>query len=431
MMFIYADALDYVDPNYDFSTDRMGQNRKAYWDDLYAHELLDDAPYDGILVSRGIVGDHRVPGKYSESQSMRFRRVGARTFLRFGGKYERKPIFGDCGAFSYHRMKTPPYTAEDMLEFYEDGRFTHGCSVDHVIFDFDRSLSGMAGGTEDARSRFDITLQNAEEFIKISHGLGPSFTPLGVVQGWSPGSMAESARRLVAMGYSYLAVGGMVPLSAKSIHSCLRSVAEKIGHHSGVRLHLLGFAKADQIKEFSSYPIASFDSTSPLLRAFKDNRRNFYLPNESGGLDYYSALRIPQATENATLRRRVKEGRYRQEELIAMESKVLESIRAFDKGKCSSEVTLESLLAYSRPLISDPKISEVACNNRLKKLEAEYVRTLADMPWKRCDCRVCRSSGVEVAIFRGSNRNKRRGMHNLYVYHNYLKNETGFVRYEH
>jgi len=55
-----------------------------------------------------------------------------------------------------------------MVEFYGDGQFTHGCSVDHVIFDFERSFLGMQGGSEDAKRRFEITLENAGSFLKAS-----------------------------------------------------------------------------------------------------------------------------------------------------------------------------------------------------------------------------------------------------------------------
>jgi len=58
--FIFADSLDLVDPGYDFLADRMHPGRRPYWDDQYPHELFGYAPYDGILVSRGIVGDHRL-----------------------------------------------------------------------------------------------------------------------------------------------------------------------------------------------------------------------------------------------------------------------------------------------------------------------------------------------------------------------------------
>jgi hypothetical protein len=49
-----------------------------------------------------------------------------------------------------------------------------------------------------------------------------------------------------------------------------------------------------------------------------------------------------------------------------------------------------------------------------------YRRTLSDKPWKKCACRVCREGGVEALLFRNSNRNKRRGMHNLHVFYQHL-----------
>ena len=41
-------------------------------------------------------------------------------------------------------------------------------------------------------------------------------------------------------------------------------------------------------------------------------------------------------------------------------------------------------------------------------------RTLTDRPWQRCPCKVCQTSKVEVILHRGSNRNKRRGFHNIW-----------------
>src|SRR5690554_2226700 len=111
MNFIFADNLDVVDPNYDFLQDRSPAARKPYWDDLYPHEILGYAPYDGMLVSRGIVEE-----KYTSTQAMRLRRVGARTFLRLNTpEYADLKIFGDCGAFSYVKEEVPPYSPENML----------------------------------------------------------------------------------------------------------------------------------------------------------------------------------------------------------------------------------------------------------------------------------------------------------------------------
>lgn len=421
MKFIYADSLDFIDPRYDFVTDTHGPGRQVYWDDQYPHEFMKTPPYDGILVSRGIVGDHRFSGRYSAGQSMRFRRVGARKFLRLeGGELSSKPIYGDCGAFSYVNEHEPPYTSEEILEFYIDGGFTHGCSVDHVIFDFDRDAKGMEGGSEDARRRFEITLNNASDFIALARRY-PAFTPLGVVQGWSPDSKAVAAQKLESMGYNYLAVGGMVPLNSKSIHMCLESIRKKI--KPSTRLHLLGFAKAEQIGEFTRYGIESFDSTSPLLRAFKDARANYYVLKPEGALDYYAAIRIPQSTENPRLLRAAKEGRYRQEDLMELETAALAAVRDLDKGKGSVDRAVECTLAYNKLFIADPNKKAEQNERALEVIRSQLVRTLSDQPWKSCRCRVCESASVEVMIFRSSNRNKRRGFHNLGVYYEYVRRE--------
>jgi hypothetical protein len=414
MRFAYADSLDLVDPGYDFLRDRNAPGRQPYWDDVYPHEILDEPPYDGMLVSRGIVGD-RGGGKYTQTQARRFRLVGARAFLRLDKeKHRRLAIFGDCGAFTYHDAPEPPYTPEDMLAFYEDGGFDYGCSVDHIIFDFQPTLRGMDGGSKEARRRYEITLANAEAFLAASRRLGNRFTPLGVVQGWSPGSMAEAARSLVKMGYGYLAVGGTVPLKAEQIHQCLRAIREAIP--AEVRLHILGFAKADDIGEFRGYEIASFDSASPMIRAFKDARANYYLRADDGRMLYYTAVRVPQADESPRLARLVKRGALRQEDLRALEGSALALVRAFGRRQADLGEALGAVLDYAVPaMFGDLAAAEREAKRR--DLAGRYARTLGDRPWERCACPICRALGVEVVLFRASNRNKRRGIHNLAVFH--------------
>ena len=47
MKFVFAENMDLVDPDYDFVKDRSSPEREPYWDDMYAHEMLGYAPYDG------------------------------------------------------------------------------------------------------------------------------------------------------------------------------------------------------------------------------------------------------------------------------------------------------------------------------------------------------------------------------------------------
>ncbi|MEM1577081.1 MAG: hypothetical protein QXT98_06190, partial [Archaeoglobaceae archaeon] len=55
------------------------------------------------------------------------------------------------------------------------------------------------------------------------------------------------------------------------------------------------------------------------------------------------------------------------------------------------------------------------------ELISYYRKTLEDKPWKRCGCPICSKIGIEVVIFRGNNRNRRRGFHNTYVFYQVLK----------
>ncbi len=422
MKFIFADSLDFVDPQYNFTTDRSPPDREPYWDDSFPHEMLGYAPYDGMLVSHAIVGSRRISGKYSESQAMRFRRVGAREFLRYHeDRYPGSLMFGDCGAFSYHTLDTPPYTTEEIVDFYGDGQFTHGCSIDHVIFDFIENGNDDLDSAqlEENRRRRDITLENAEDFLKRSKRLGQNFVPMGVVQGWSPESMAISAQRLKQMGYTYIAIGGMVPLRSTQILGALEAIRNAIGNE--IDIHILGFAKAEEIGSFR-HLITSFDSTSPLIRAFKDPYRNYFFLKPEGGLEYYSAVRIPQAIENNDLKDLAKKGVYSQENLQAREAYALKVLRSYDCNEASADEALEAVMSYTAPLAIGRDDGHTESETRkLNNLRQRYQRTLNDRPWQSCDCEVCIHSGIEVIVFRASNRNKRRGIHNVQAYFKHLK----------
>jgi hypothetical protein len=422
MKFIFADSLDFVDPDFDFVAERNGAKRAIHRDDQFPHEFLDEVPYDGILVSRGIVGDALLNGKYTEAQLMRFRREGARKFLRYSeDRFPGSLLFGDCGAFTYRNRPTPPYGAEDTVDFYGDGGFTHGCSPDHLIFDFDpadteRDRSSVSA---DVRARFDVTLAYAAEFKNHAARLGPTFTPLGVIQGWSAPSMADAAANLSRMGYDYLALGGTAMLKIEQLERALAAVRDAIPSH--VRLHVLGFGKIEQLQTLERYGVESFDTTSPLVRAFKDNRKNYWVRSDEGKLDYYTAIRIPQATENNRLKNRAMEGRIDQERIKVLEAVALSEMRGLAAGRSDLNTTLDAVMDYWAELNWGDDDNEARHRLSIARQRAIYERTLKDRPWESCACRVCRESGIEAIIFRNSNRNKRRGMHNLHVFHQHLR----------
>jgi hypothetical protein len=353
---------------------------------------------------------------------MRFRREGARRFLRYSeDKYPNSIMMGDCGAFTYRNLAEPPYKAEDTAEFYADAGFTHGCSPDHLIFDFDdfgadRPASEMPEGT---RRRFEITLQNAAEYFHAAKRLGPNFTPMGVIQGWSAASMASAAKNLVEMGYDYLALGGTVPLKIEQLRRALAAVRDVLPDN--VRLHVLGFGKIEHLADLKRQGVTSFDTTSPLVRAFKDARKNYWMRSAEGDLSYYTAIRIPQATENNRLKQKALEGSVNQEAIRLLEDAALLAVRSHALRQIELEPALKAVMAYWSELNWDEELSPSRQAGMLERQRTTYARTLGDRPWESCECRVCREGGVEALIFRNSNRNKRRGMHNLHVFHNHLR----------
>ena len=134
------------------------------------------------------------------------------------------------------------------------------------------------------------------------------------------------------------------------------------------------------------------------------------------------AIRIPQALENITLMRLVKSGRISQEKLSELERGALDSIRAYDRGEVGLDQTLDATTKYAEVLLTDPEPDAPAVPERkLLDLRQRYRTTLEARPWKECNCAICSKISVEVAIFRSSNRNKRRGIHNLHVYHHHIK----------
>ncbi|WP_217474367.1 tRNA-guanine transglycosylase DpdA [Stutzerimonas stutzeri] len=424
MKFLYADTQDYVDPGYDFLNDRNAPGRKRYWDDQYAHEMMSPAPYDGLLVSMSAVrpaaGVSNSKVRYSTAEQQRFLREGARKFLRLNEqKFKDAMVMGDCGAFAYVEHPTPAYAPAEVVDFYADGGFTHGCSPDHIIFNCDSSNPPAEDQDDDIIYRYNITLANAEEFLRLTNEAGRPFEPLGAVQGWSPKSMAAAAKSLEDMGYRYLAIGGLVPLKVEQIHEVLKELRASIKAETNI--HLLGFAKAERIHEFTNYGITSFDSTSPLIRAFKDAKSNYYLENTTSKLDYYTAIRIPQAIENPKLMQGIKRGVLSAEALQEKEAIALQTLRDYDKGLADYEATISALTNYLRLTLS----GSFASTEELEKEVAKSIRlitpTLIDKPWKKCQCSICQSAGVETIIFRASNRNKRRGFHNLGVYHRHLQ----------
>jgi len=85
----------------------------------------------------------------------------------------------------------------------------------------------------------------------------------------------------------------------------------------------------------------------------------------------------------------------------------------FDAGNISVDDALGPLLEYESLYDDGPSRSEI------------YRETLLEAPWRSCDCDICKRIGIHVILFRGAERNRRRGFHNVFVFYQRLHRELG------
>jgi hypothetical protein len=129
-----------------------------------------------------------------------------------------------------------------------------------------------------------------------------------------------------------------------------------------------------------------------------DDRKNYHTATDS-----YVAIRVPQVDGNPALKRAILSGQVSGRDATRTEREVLKRLRGLEHGVSTQEDALEALAHY-----------EGITGSKKSYLE-HYRRVLTDAPWRTCTCRLCRRHGVEMIIFRGTERNKRRGFHNLSV----------------
>ena len=401
MKFFFPDSQDQISPFFNFDAEEHPVHRVRQRDDRYAHEVLRRTPYNGMLVSKAIVDGVMDRGsKFTESQRGRIYRTGAHDFYRLKNRRHHLEIMGDCGAFAYVDEEEPPYSLDEVIGFYEGVGLDLGVSMDHIVFAYLTEAHKKKGLEVDPDwvRRQELTIDIAGRFFKEVRTQRCGFAPIAVAHGWSPESYQKAVKELQKIGYKQIAMGGMVPLRTKDVTDVLRAVAEV--RRASTEFHLLGLTRTSSMPEFKSLGVTSFDSTSPFRQAFMDDTDNYYALETT-----YVALRVPQTDGNPALRRRIKAGEIDQMVAIKAERNCLKVLRAFDNGKATIDKAVSALRSYE-------KIYETKGRDR----SDSYRRTLTAAPWKSCKCGICEDVGIEVMIFRGAERNKRRGFHNLAIF---------------
>ncbi|MCK9631039.1 MAG: hypothetical protein M0R30_05295 [Methanoregula sp.] len=407
--YFLPDWEDRLDPKFNFKTDCFSPEHKKNptANDVHAHDLLTPPPYDGVLFSLANFI------KKSSSLDLKNPKIRGYTdikkYLKLNGTLQ---VMGDCGAFSYINEDIPPepfFSIENVANFYNKLNFDYGVSVDHIVTDaIQKIVNGekvkIILSKKDKEKRIKITLNNAKKFLKYHRKQKFDFKPIGVAQGLNPKSYKKSVEKLIDYGYEYIALGGLVQKETSEILAILDEIQSKT---KNVDIHLFGISRPEAMREFKEFGVTSFDSASYFRKAFLESNKNYF--TKSG--KWYSAIRVPYS-DNKILNENAKKCGYSQNDLEKMEKIAMKSLIKYDQGKLPLEETLNSLINYDKILLRRQE--------KIETIQERYRATLEDKPWKKCDCDICGQLGIHVIIFRGTNRNKRRGFHNVWTFNRYF-----------
>ena len=400
MKYFIPEWDDRVDPKYDFLSDRHSpEHVKDPFSDHYMWELfgMENVPFDGVLVSRAKIDENKVKkGKIQE--------LGIHEFLRLPKTF---PIIGDCGAFGYINEKVPPYNPIETLQFYKNMGVNFGVSVDHLVvkqYELDKDLR--------MQITFDNGLRSYYHWEKKYHN---DFELLCAVQGWNVSDYVSMFKKYKEHGVLAFAFGGLARRPTSFVLDLVAELCKDIEKSKDVpdKFHFFGLARLPLFKAFSELEDkgveVTFDSASFLRRAWLSAQNNYFTLDGKA----YSAIRIPQTGRRSGLRGKNKtNSEVDEKQLAKIESECLSRMRLYAKNKTSINSVMESLEKYEKAL----------GRNRFQQLKNHYLDTLKDRPWERCECPICANIGVEVIIFRGNNRNRRRGFHNVWLFYQMLKN---------
>lgn len=414
---------DKIDPNFDFQSDthspRHDANPKA---DSYMWQIFreDEIPFDGILISLMAIDGNNGKGQ-------QIRDLGG--FRQYLGLPNRVRILADCGAWGYIRRKTPPFDPVKVFELYANLGVQEAVTVDHLVL----------GG--EAEARMKITRENGiRGYDAWRESWQNEFDLLVSTQGSSISDYLAMIRTYSQHGISQFALGSLARRKTSFIMelmSELAKVSKDLPTHPK-RMHFFGLGRPNLFlgfQELENQGIqVSFDTASWLRRAWLNG--HYYSVNQ-GRFRTYTAVRVEMTERN---RGSFKGNRKLSERadyalLGNLEREARTGLREFGKKKESLDSISRKLKVFHSKIIEERMKRDIELGldasqvqRNLKEhtrkeevLRETYEKTLLDRPWEVCDCEICERLGMDVVVFRGNNRNRARGFHNVYtMYHRVL-----------
>ena len=362
----------------------------------YAHEIFGkETPYDGLLYSLAQLRTKMGP----LNRLYRKESFDLRGEMRVPAEM---PLFGDCGAFSYIAESEPPLSSEEAASLYHKFGFNLAASVDHI------PISSLS--EKEKKDRMDLTAENAEEFLEIHRSHEEyQFLPVGSIQGITPDDYVRFTHKYVGMGYKHIALGGLVRRKDSEILEIVAAVRGALqqytrGENENIWIHLFGILRADLQESFQTLGVSSFDSASYMRTAWTSSTKNYFAADGS----WYGSIRVPISTSKRMRDAAESHATISNEYMQELEKKCLVSLERFDRKEIGAQEVLDSINEYNTLL------QRKGTYNRFSE---KYKELLENRPWEKCACKVCKDAGIDIVIFRGANRNRRRGFHNTWVFY--------------
>jgi hypothetical protein len=401
-LYFLPDWDDFLDVDFDFEGDQFSADTREERREAHSIELMKPKRLcDGVLVSLAqyLGGGKGLLKRLSPNDPDLLRPRSVREHF---GLTRDQWAFGDCGAFSYSAEHDPAVSVVQAVSIYDLYDFDFGASVDHIPLAEIVNDKGerVVLSEYERRRRVLVTRQNAAAFIAEWKRRNCRFMPVGVIQGLSAKGYADQVPEYLEMGYEYLALGGLVPKSDEDIKQVVEKVAAVIKPlRRKPWVHLLGVFRPNLQEVFRESGINSFDSATYFRKAWLRSDQNYLA--KTG--EWYAAIRVPPSADARTLQR-LRQSGLSESDIKRMEKAALRNLRRYDAKETTLKTCLRSVLRYDALLDRG--------DFDLARMRTHYRRTLKDRPWTACDCNMCRDIGIDIAIFRGYNRNKRRGAHN-------------------
>lgn len=163
---------------------------------------------------------------------------------------------------------------------------------------------------------------------------------------------------------------------------------------------------------------------------------NYYMKNydKEQVIDLFRNTQEHQLEEKKDIMQKfVEDNTINKEENVKIYNQLIENYEAALQEGILNNIELQDVLdkvleyEYFIAEVYFKSALEKAINSKLKEMKSHneymelYEKTLQEKPWEKCGCTICKDIGIEVVIFRGNNRNRRRGFHNTYLFYNRLK----------